>query len=145
MRYMLMLKGNPDSESGKMPSAELIAEMGRFNEELIKAGVLLAGDGLTPSSMGARVMLSAHRRTVIDGPFAEAKELIAGYWMIQAKSKEEAIEWAKRAPNPAGDGDAVIEVRRLWDTEDFAPAVEGSAEGRAALEKEKEFRKTSST
>lgn len=141
MRYMMLLKSNAASESGIMPTAELLVAMGKYNEQLIQAGILLAGDGLAPSSMGSRVTLTGEKRTVIDGPFSETKELVAGYWIIQAKSKEEAIEWAKRVPNPAGDGECQIEVRRMWDAEDFAPAVTNSAEGQAVLEAEKEFRK----
>src|ERR1700712_904181 len=115
MRFMLLLKATPDSEAGKLPSAELIVAMGKFNDELIKAGVLLAGDGIQASSKGARVYLSGEKRTVVDGPFAETKELVSGYWILQLKSKEEAIEWAKRCPNPAGGGDAQIEIRRMDD------------------------------
>jgi hypothetical protein len=115
--------------------------MGKFNDGLIKSGVLLAGDGLQPSSKGARVTLSDDKRTVVDGPFAETKELIAGYWIVQVKSKEEAVELARRCPNPAGSGVAVIEVRQLFDPEDFAPQVADSEEGRATLDAEREFRK----
>jgi hypothetical protein len=141
MRFMMLVKATPDSEAGKMPSADLIVAMGKFNEELIKAGVLLAGDGIQPSSSGARVYFSGDKRTVVDGPFAETKELISGYWILQVKSKEEAIEWIKRAPNPAGGGEAQVEVRRLFDTEDFEPAVAGSAEAQATLAAEREHRK----
>jgi hypothetical protein len=145
MRFMLMLKATPDSEAGKMPSADLIVAMGRFNEELIKAGVLLAGDGLQASSNGARVYFSGDKRTVVDGPFTETKELVSGYWIIQVKSKEEAIEWTKRVPNPAGSGEAQIEIRRLHDAEDFEAAVAHSAEAKAVLEAEKEHRKRVNT
>src|SRR5262249_7975046 len=100
MRFMVIVKANKDTEAGVMPSEELLAAMGKYNEELAKAGVMLAGEGLHPSSKGARVKFSGDKRTVIDGPFAEAKELIAGFWLIQVKSKEEAIEWVKRCPNP---------------------------------------------
>src|SRR5690348_12519821 len=100
MRFMLMVRANASSESGALPSEELLTEMGRYNDDLVKAGVLLAAEGLQPSAKGARVRFSGSKRSVIDGPFAETKELIAGYWLIQAKSKEEAIEWVKRAPNP---------------------------------------------
>ena len=100
MRFMVLVKANKDSEAGVMPSEQLLTEMGKFNEELVKAGVMLAGEGLQPSSKGARVRFSGSKRTVIDGPFAETKELIAGFWMWQVKSKEEAIEWVKRCPNP---------------------------------------------
>jgi hypothetical protein len=119
MRFMMLLKANEETEAGVMPSAELIAEMGKYNDELIKAGVLLAGDGLQASSKGARVKLSRDKTTVIDGPFAEAKELVAGFWMIQAKSKEEAIEWAKRCPPPFMHTDAEIEIRQVFEASDF--------------------------
>jgi hypothetical protein len=120
MRFMMLVKSNEQSEAGILPSAERIAEMGRYNEQLIKAGILLAGDGLTPSAMGSRVYISGDTRTVVDGPFSETGELLGGFWMIQVKSKAEAIEWAKRAPNPAGTSDAYIEIRRVWEAEDFA-------------------------
>src|SRR5437870_13355975 len=103
MRFMIIVKTTKDSEAGVMPSEQLLTEMGKFNEELAKAGVLLAAEGLQPSSKGARVRFSGGKRTVIDGPFTEAKELIAGFWLIQAKSKEEAVEWVKRVPNPTGE------------------------------------------
>ena len=103
MRFMLIVKANEDSEAGVLPSAELLTEMGKFNEELVKAGVLLAGEGLHPSSKGARVKFSGSKRTVVDGPFAETKELIAGFWLIDVKSREEAIEWVKRVPKPTGE------------------------------------------
>jgi hypothetical protein len=118
MRFMIIIKASEDSEAGVMPSEELLAAMGKFNEELVKAGVMLAGDGLHPSSKGARVQFSGDKRTVIDGPFAEAKELIAGYWLWQVKSKEEAIEWVKRCPNPM-DGESEIEIRQVFEAEDF--------------------------
>ncbi len=118
MRFMIMVKANADSEAGKMPSEELLTEMGKYNEELVKAGVMLAGEGLHPSSKGARVRFSGKDRTVIDGPFAETKELIAGYWLIQAKSKEEALEWVKRIPNPMGE-ESEVEVRQVFEAEDF--------------------------
>ena len=118
MRFMLIVKATKDSEAGVMPKAELLAEMGKFNEELIKAGVLLAGEGLLPSSKGARVKFNGKKRTVIDGPFAETKELVAGFWLIQVKSKEEAIEWVKRVPNPTGD-EGEIEIRQVVSAEDF--------------------------
>jgi hypothetical protein len=120
MRFMIIVKATKDSEAGVMPSEQLLAEMGQFNEELVKAGVMLAGEGLHPSSKGARVRFSGSKRTVIDGPFAETKELIAGFWLWQVKSKEEAIEWVKRCPNPAGDGnEGEIEIRQLFEAEDF--------------------------
>ncbi len=122
MRFMLMIKATEETEAGVLPSEELLTEMGRYNEELVKAGVLLAGEGLQASSTGARVRLSGTGRTVIDGPFAEAKELIAGFWLIQVGSKEEAVEWAKRCPCPAGHADE-IEIRQVLETEDFGDAA----------------------
>ena len=118
MRFMVMIKADKDSEAGVMPSEQLLTEMGKFNEDLVKAGVMLAGEGLQPSSKGARVKFSGDKRTVIDGPFTEAKELIAGFWIWQVGSKEEAIEWAKRCPNPMG-GDSEIEIRQVFEAEDF--------------------------
>jgi hypothetical protein len=119
MRFMIIVKASKDSEAGKLPSQELLAAMGKYNEELVKAGVLLSGEGLHPSSKGSRVRFSGDRRTVIDGPFAETKELIAGYWLWQVKSKEEAIEWVKRCPNPMPGTEAEIEIRQIFETEDF--------------------------
>jgi hypothetical protein len=118
MRFMIIVKATKDSEGGVMPSEKLLAEMGKYNEELAKAGIMLAGDGLHPSSKGARVRFSGSKRTVIDGPFAETKELVAGYWMWQVKSKQEAIEWVKRCPNPM-PGDSDIEIRQVFEAEDF--------------------------
>jgi len=118
MRFMIMIKANKDTEAGVMPSEQLLTEMGKFNEELVKAGVMLAGEGLQPSSKGARVKFSGDRRAVIDGPFAETKELIAGFWLWQVKSKEEAIEWVKRCPNPL-NGESEIEIRQVFETSDF--------------------------
>ena len=118
MRFMIIVKATKDSEAGVMPGEQLLTEMGKFNEELAKAGILLAGDGLQPSSKGARVRFSGKKRTVIDGPFAETKELVAGYWIWQVKSKQEAIEWVKRCPNPM-PGDSDIEIRQLFEAEDF--------------------------
>ena len=123
MRFMLLVKANKDSEAGVMPSAEMLTEMNKFNEELMKAGVMLAGEGLHPSSKGARVMFSGKKRTVVDGPFAETKELIAGFWLIQAKSLDEAIEWVKRVPNPTGD-ESQIEIRQVFSAEDFGDLQE---------------------
>ena len=123
MRFMVMVKATKDSEAGVMPSEELLAEMGKFNEELVKAGVMLAGEGLHPSSKGARVRFSGDKRTVTDGPFTEAKELIAGFWLIQVKSKEEAIEWIKRCPNPHPGAETEIEIRQVFEAEDFGPAL----------------------
>lgn len=118
MRFMVLVKATKDSEAGVMPSEKLLTEMGKFNEELAKAGMLLAGEGLQPSSKGARVKFSEDKRTVIDGPFAETKELIAGFWIWQVKSKEEAIEWVKRCPNPHNE-DCEIEIRQIFEAEDF--------------------------
>jgi len=118
MRFMVIVKATKDSEAGALPSVELLTAMGKYNEELAKAGILLAGDGLQPSSKGARVRFSGPKRTVVDGPFAETKELIAGFWIWKVKSKEEAIEWVKRCPNPM-PGDSEIEIRQLFEAEDF--------------------------
>ncbi|RON13395.1 YciI family protein [Pseudomonas frederiksbergensis] len=119
MRFMIIVKASPDSEAGVMPSEELMTAMGNFNEELVKAGILIDCDGLQPSSKGARVRFSGDQRTVIDGPFAATKELIAGYWLWQVKSKEEAIEWVKRCPNPMPGTEAEIEIRQVYEAEDF--------------------------
>jgi hypothetical protein len=116
MRFMVLVKANKDSEAGVMPTQELLAEMGKFNEELAKAGVMLAGEGLQPSSKGARVKFSGNKRTVTDGPFAETKELVAGFWLWQVRSKEEAIEWLKRAPFREGEE---VEIRQVFEAEDF--------------------------
>lgn len=118
MRFMVIVKATKESEAGVMPSTQLLTEMGKFNEELVNAGVMLAGDGLQPSSKGARVKFSGNMRTVIDGPFAETKELIAGYWIWQVKSKEEAIAWVKRCPNPM-PGESEIEIRQVFEADDF--------------------------
>lgn len=118
MRVMVIVKATSESEAGKMPGTELLAAMGNFNEELVKAGVMLAGEGLHPSSRGKRVRFSGKQRTVIDGPFAETKELIAGFWLWQVKSMEEAVEWVRRCPNPM-EGESEIEIRPLFETEDF--------------------------
>ncbi|BDU22397.1 YciI family protein [Dyella sp. GSA-30] len=118
MRFMVMIKADKNTEAGVMPSAELLAEMGRYNEELVRAGVLLAAEGLQPTAKGARVRFSGKERTVIDGPFAETKELLAGFWLIQVKSLEEAIEWVKRCPNPL-EGESEIEIRRVFEADDF--------------------------
>jgi hypothetical protein len=121
MRFMVMVRATKQSEQGMLPDEKLLADMGKFNEELAKAGVMLAGEGLQPSSKGARVRFSgaSNKRTVVDGPFAETKELIAGFWLWQVKSKEEAIEWAKRSPNPFPGQDSEIEIRQLFEAEDF--------------------------
>ena len=122
MKFMAIVKANKDSESGVMPKLELIKAMGDFNEKMVKAGVLLAADGLQPSSKGARVRFEHGKRTVIDGPFAETKELVAGFWILEVRSKEEAIEWIKRAPAPFGDGEvAEIEIRQVFEATDFPP------------------------
>jgi len=122
MRFMILVKADKSSEAGVLPSEKLLTEMGKFNEELVKAGVMLAGEGLHPSSKGARVKFSGDKRTVIDGPFSETKELIAGYWLWQVKSKEEAIEWVKRCPNPT-EGESEIEIRQVFEAEDFGPEL----------------------
>ncbi len=120
MRFMVMVRATKDSESGLLPDEKLVEEMGKFNEEMVKSGVLLAAEGLQPSSKGARVRFSRGKPTVVDGPFAETKELIAGFWIIQVKSKEEAIEWMKRSPAPFPGGEGVLEIRQVYEAEDFA-------------------------
>ena len=137
MRFMVLVKADQNSEAGVMPSEQMIVEMGKFNEQLVKAGVMLAADGLQPSSKGARIKVADGKRTVIDGPFAETKELIAGFWMIQAKSKQEAVEWFLRCP-------VEVEIRQVFDAADFAPVIK-TAEGRAVMEAEAEFRKRTNT
>ncbi|MGH6848294.1 MAG: YciI family protein [Methylocella sp.] len=122
MKFMILVKATKDSEAGVMPSEQLLAAMGEFNEELAKAGVLLAAEGLHPTSKGARVKFSGDRRSVIGGPFAETKELVAGFWLWQVKSKEEAIEWVKRCPNPH-EGESEIEIRQVFEAEDFGAAL----------------------
>jgi len=123
MRFMVLVPANKDSEAGQLPTAEMLAEMGKFNEELVKAGVMLAGEGLAPSSKGARVVFEGGKKTVVDGPFTESKELVAGYWILQVKSKEEAVEWIKRAPfgKIHGDQRIAVEIRPIFDPADFAP------------------------
>jgi hypothetical protein len=123
MRFMVLVKADKSSEAGVLPDEKLLTEMGKYNEELVKAGVLLAAEGLQPSSKGARVKFSGGKRTVTDGPFAETKELIAGFWLIQVKSKEEAIEWVKRCPNPFPGTEAEIEIRQVFEADDFGPAL----------------------
>lgn len=118
MRVMVFVKANKESEAGVMPSEQLLSEMGKFNEELVKAGIMLSGEGLHPSSKGARVKFAGDKRTVIDGPFAETKELVAGFWIWEVKSMDEAIEWVKRCPNPTGQ-DGEIEIRPIFEAEDF--------------------------
>ena len=122
MRFMILVKATADSEKGLMPSEHLLAEMGKYNEELVRAGILLAGEGLHPSSKGARVRFDGSKRTVVDGPFSETKELVAGFWLFQVKSREEAIEWVKRCPNPML-GPSEIEIRQVFDPEDFGDAL----------------------
>ena len=122
MRFVVMVKATKDSEAGKMPSTKLLEQMGKFNEELVKAGIMLAGEGLHPSSKAVRVRFNGDARTVIDGPFAETKELVAGFWIWQVKSREEAIEWVKRCPNPA-EGESEIEIRQVFEADDFGPAL----------------------
>jgi hypothetical protein len=138
MRFMVMVKATAESEAGVMPSEALLAAMAKYNEELVKAGVMLDGSGLQPSAKGARVRFSGKKRTVIDGPFTEAKELVAGYWMIQVKSLAEAIEWVKRCPNPM-DGESEIEIRQVYELEDFgeSPAIEQHRKVEASLQKAK--------
>jgi hypothetical protein len=119
MRFMVIVKADKSSESGALPDEKLLTEMGNYNEELAKAGILLAAEGLQPSSKGARVRFSGTKRTVIDGPFSETKELIAGFWLIQVKSKEEAIEWVKRSPNPFPGTESEIEIRQVYEADDF--------------------------
>jgi hypothetical protein len=138
MRFMVLVKADQNSEAGVLPSEQLLVEMGKFNEQLVKAGVMLAGDGLQPSSKGARIKIAPDgKRTVIDGPFVETKELVAGFWMIQAKSKQEAIEWFLRCP-------AEVEIRQVFDAADFEPVIK-SDEGRAVMDAEREFRKRTNT
>lgn len=130
MRFMVIVKASQESEAGVLPSETLLTEMGKYNEELVKAGVMLAGEGLQPSAKGARVRFNGAKRTVIDGPFSETKELVAGFWLWQVKSKEEAIEWLKRAPFQEGE----VEIRQVFETEDFAPS-DPTGEIRAAEER----------
>src|SRR4026207_2299799 len=123
MRFMVIVKADKNTEAGVLPSKELLTEMGKFNEELSKAGVMLAGEGLQPSSKGARVRFSGTKRTVVDGPFTDTKHLGAGFWIFQVKSKQEAIDWVKRCPNPFPGGDSEIEIRQIFEAEDFGPAL----------------------
>jgi hypothetical protein len=118
---MVIVKATKNSEAGALPTEKLLAEMGKFNEELVKAGIMLAGDGLKPSSKGKRIKFSGNKRTVVDGPFAETKELIAGYWIWQVRSVEEAVEWARRCPDPMPGEDAELEIRPFYEAEDFGP------------------------
>jgi hypothetical protein len=137
MRVMVIVKASEESEAGVLPSAELLSAMGKFNEELIKAGVMLAGEGLHPSSKGKRVRFSGDRRSVVDGPFAETKELVAGFWLWQVKSMEEAVEWAKRCPNPMNE-DSELEIRPVFSEEDFGPEL--AAQVPEVFEAERRFR-----
>jgi hypothetical protein len=121
MRFLVMVKANKDTEAGVLPDEKLLTEMGQFNEELVKAGVLLVAEGLQPSSKGARVKFSGVKRTVIDGPFAETKEVVAGFWLWQVKSREEAIEWVKRIPNPTGE-ESEVEIRQVYEADDLGDA-----------------------
>jgi hypothetical protein len=123
MRFMILIKADKSSEAGVMPSEQLLAEMGKFNEELVNAGIMLAGEGLHPSSKGARVHFSGSKRTVTDGPFAETKELVAGFWLWQVKSKAEAIEWVKRIPNPMPGTETEVEIRQVFEADDFGPEL----------------------
>jgi hypothetical protein len=141
MRFMVIVKATKDSEAGTLPDQKILVEMGKFNEELVKAGIMLAGEGLQPSSKGARVRFSGSKRTVIDGPFTESKELIAGFWLWQVKSLEEAIEWVKRCPNPH-PGESEIEIRQVFEAADFGaeftPELREQEERlRAQIEKQK--------
>jgi hypothetical protein len=123
MRFMILIKADKNSEAGVMPDERLLTDMGKFNEELVKAGIMLAGEGLHPSSKGARVKFSGSKRIVTDGPFAETKELVAGFWLWQVKSKEEAIEWVKRIPNPMPGTETEVEIRQVFEIEDFGAAA----------------------
>jgi hypothetical protein len=146
MRFMMLLKADKNTEAGLMPGEDILIAMGKYNEELIKAGVLLAGEGLQPSSKGARIRYANGKTTVVDGPFAETKELIAGFWMIQVKSKAEAIEWAKRVPfDPKGasattGGVGEIEIRQVFEASDFTPDLYPSPEAQQVMKAEGEFR-----
>jgi hypothetical protein len=122
MRFMVMVKASKDSEAGVLPNEQMLSEMGKYNEELVKAGVMLAGEGLQPSSKGARVRFSGANRTVIDGPFTETKELVAGYWILQVKSLDECVEWVKRCPNPMPATESEIEIRQVFEAADFGEA-----------------------
>ena len=143
MRFLVMVKANKDSEAGVMPDERMLTEMGKFNDELVKAGVMLAGEGLQPSSKGTRISYSGSKRTVRDGPFTETKELVAGYWLWQVRSMDEAVEWVKRCPNPMPDSEGVIEIRQVFEAEDFGEAFtpelrKQEERQRAAIEKNKQ-------
>ena len=141
MRFMILVKANRETEAAVLPDETLLTEMGKFNEELIKAGVMLSGEGLHPSSKGARVKFSGNKRTVIDGPFIETKELVAGFWIWQLNSMAEALEWAKRCPNPTG-AEGEIEIRRIYEEEDFGDLVDKVPE---VFEAERKFREQNKT
>lgn len=138
MRFMILMPADAESEAGVMPTAELIAAMGKFNEELVKAGVLLAAEGLHPTSKGARIHFNGSQRKVVDGPFTESKELIAGFWLIQVKSKEEALQWVKRIPDPPAGKEGFVELRQVFDAEDFGPELAGALP--EVFEAERKFR-----
>ena len=138
MRFMMIVKATANSEAGKMPSAELLQEMGRYNEELVKAGVLLAGEGLHPSAKGVRLRWENGKKTLVDGPFAETKELVAGFWLIQTKSREEAVEWLKKIPNPMPGEEGEVELRQVFSEEDFGPELAAAAP--EVFEAERKFR-----
>jgi len=133
MRFMILVKANKDSEAGVPPSSELIEQMGKYNQELVNAGVLVAGEGLQSSSKGARVRFSGSQRTVVDGPFAETKELVAGFWIFKVKSKDEAIEWVKRCPNPHPNAESEIEIPQIFETDDFVNATPEQREAERKL------------
>jgi len=133
MRFMILVKANKDSEAGVPPSSELIEQMGKYNQEIVNAGVLVAGEGLQSSSKGARVRFSGSQRTVVDGPFAETKELVAGFWIFKVKSKDEAIEWVKRCPNPHPNAESEIEIRQIFETDDFVNATPEQREAERKL------------
>src|ERR671913_755189 len=133
MKVVVFVKANKDSEAGAMPDEKMLTEMGAFNEELVKAGIMLDGEGLKPSSEGARVRFSGRDRTVVDGPFAETKELVAGFWLWQVKSMEEAVEWAKRCPNPMPGEDSDIEIRQVYEAEDFGEAFTPELQAQEAM------------
>jgi hypothetical protein len=137
MRVMVFVKANEDTEAGMPPDTEMLEEMGKFNEELVKAGIMLEGEGLQPSSKGARILFSGDQRSVVDGPFAESKELVAGYWVWQVRDLDEAIEWAKRCPNPTG-AESVLELRPVYELDDFGEAV--TPEVRELFERAERFR-----
>jgi len=140
MRFMVIVKATKSSEAGTLPSGELLAEMGKFNEDLMKAGVMLAGEGLQASSKGARVKFSGEKRTVIDGPFVETKELVAGFWLWKCASLQEAVEWVKRCPNPMPGEEAVIEIRQVFEAEDFSSAPQPELREETAVKFNQETR-----